>query len=166
VPQPPPPKPAAPAVAPQPPKPVAPAVAAQPLKLVAPAVAAQPPKPVAPAAAPPPGRPVVPVAAPQPKPAVAPPAAAVKAPAGMTPAAEPAKVKGKFTLHLNTFASADEASAFAHRYPGAFVVSGEVPGRGMAHRVRYGNFPTYKDATSAKESFEKQHGTIALVAAR
>ena len=36
----------------------------------------------------------------------------------------------------------------------------------MAYRVRYGNFPTYKDATSAKDNFEKQHGTIALVAAR
>ena len=40
------------------------------------------------------------------------------------------------------------------------------PGRGLSYRVRYGNFPSYKDATSAKESFEKQHGTIALVAAR
>jgi cell division septation protein DedD len=87
-------------------------------------------------------------------------------PAAMMPAADPAKVKGKFTLHLNTFGSADEASAFAQRYPGAFVVSGEVPGRGIAHRVRFGNFPTFKDAASAKESFEKQHGTIALVAAR
>ena len=36
----------------------------------------------------------------------------------------------------------------------------------MTYRVRYGNFPTFKDATSAKDSFEKQHGTIALVAAR
>ena len=64
------------------------------------------------------------------------------------------------------FATADEASAFAQRYPGAFVISGEVPGRGMTYRVRYGNFPTFQDATSAKGSFEKQHGTIALVAAR
>ena len=62
--------------------------------------------------------------------------------------------------------TADEAGAFAQRYPGAFVISGDVPGRGMAYRVRYGNFPTFKDATSAKDSFEKQHGTIALVAAR
>jgi cell division septation protein DedD len=74
--------------------------------------------------------------------------------------------KGKFTLHLSTFASADEANAFAQRYPGAFVVAGDVPGRGMAYRVRYGNFPTYKDATSAKDSFEKQHNVIALIAAR
>jgi cell division septation protein DedD len=94
----------------------------------------------------------------------------------MAPAADPASPaagaagaggkRGKFTLQLSTFATADEANAFARRYPGAFVVSGDVPGRGMAHRVRYGNFPTFKDAASAKETFEKQHGTIALVAAR
>jgi len=76
------------------------------------------------------------------------------------------KAKGKYTLQLSTFASAQEANAFAQRYPGAFVIGGEVPGRGVAYRVRYGNFPTYKDATSAKDSFEKQHNLIALVAAR
>ena len=142
-----------------PPKPIAPAVAPQPLK---PAVAvAAPPKPILAVATPP-------------KPVAPPPAAVVKAAAAPIPAAkpvdaaaaDPAKTKGKFTLHLSTFATADEAKAFAQRYPGAFVISGDVPGRGMAYRVRYGNFPSFKDATSAKESFEKQHGTIALVAAR
>ncbi len=127
-----------------------------------PALAPQPPKPIAPAAGPQAPRPIAPVAAPS-KPAA--PAAASK-PGALAPAADPAKSKGKFTLHLSTFATADDASAFAQRYPGAFVVSGEVPGRGMTYRVRYGNFPTFKDATSAKDSFEKQHGTIALVAAR
>ena len=119
-----------------------------------PALAPQPLKPIAPAAGPQPPRPIAPAAA------------AVSKPGAMAPAADPAKSKGKFTLHLSTFATADEASAFAQRYPGAFVVSGEVPGRGMTYRVRYGNFPTFKDATGAKDSFEKQHGTIALVAAR
>ena len=125
------------------------------------------PAPVAksvPALAPQSPKPIAPVAAPA-KPA-APAAASPSKPGAMAPAADPAKAKGKFTLHLSTFATADEASAFAHRYPGAFVISGEVPGRGMAYRVRYGNFPSFKDATSAKDSFEKQHGTIALVAAR
>jgi len=128
-----------------------------------PALAPQPPKPIAPAAGAHAPRPIVPAAAP-PKPAA--PAAAASKPGAMAPAVDPAKSKGKFTLHLSTFATADEASAFAQRYPGAFVVSGELPGRGMTYRVRYGNFPTFKDATSAKDSFEKQHGTIALVAAR
>jgi cell division septation protein DedD len=81
-------------------------------------------------------------------------------------AADAPKGKGKFTLHLSTFATADDASAFADKYPGAFVVAGEVPGKGTAYRVRYGNFASFKDATAAKESFEKQHNLIALVAAR
>ena len=153
------------------PKPVlaAPVIVAKPAPAPAavtksvPALAPQPPKPIAPAAAAHAPRPIVPAAAP-PKPAA--PAAAASKPGAMAPAVDPAKSKGKFTLHLSTFATADEASAFAQRYPGAFVVSGELPGRGMTYRVRYGNFPTFKDATGAKDSFEKQHGTIALVAAR
>ncbi len=134
-----------------------PAPAAAP-KPIAPALAPQPPKALAPAAAPP--RPIAPASA-----------AAASKPGAMAPAGEsnqpaPAKAKGKFTLHLSTFATADEANAYARRYPGAFVIGGEVPGRGMTYRVRYGNFPTFQDATSAKDSFEKQHNTIALVAAR
>jgi cell division septation protein DedD len=80
--------------------------------------------------------------------------------------ADPVKAKGKFTLHLSTFATADEAEAFAQKYPGAFVVTAEVPGKGTAYRVRYGNYASFKDASAAKDSFEKQHNTIALVAAR
>jgi DedD protein len=134
-----------------PPKPIAPAAAPQPPKPIA--LAATPPKPIAPAAAPP--RPI------------APSPAAVSRPVATAPAADPAaKTKGRFTLHLSTFSTAEEASAFAQRYPGAFVVSGDVAGRGMTYRVRYGNFPTFKDATAAKDSFEKQHNVIALVAAR
>jgi DedD protein len=91
------------------------------------------------------------------------PIAAAKPPA---PSVDPAKAKGKFTLHLSTFATADEAEAFAQKYPGAFVVSGDVPGKGLSYRVRYGNYASYKDATAAKDSFEKQHNTIALIAAR
>lgn len=173
------------------PKPVAVAVAAPP-KPIAPAAAApQPPRPLAlqsatpkAAATPQPPKPVVlqsaalkPAAAPQPPRPVALQSAVAKAPAA-TPAPAPkptaataatadaAKGKGKFTLHLSTFASAEEANAFAQHYPGAFVVAGDVPGRGLTYRVRYGNFPTYKDATSAKDNFEKQHNVIALVAAR
>jgi len=145
-----------------------PAPVAAPAPVVAPKpapVAAAPAPKAAPIAAPP--KPIAPVAAAQPPKPIAPPAAvAQKLPAATPPAADPTKAKGKFTLHLSTFATAEEAKAFAQQYPGAFVVAGDVPGRGMAYRVRYGNFPTYKDATSAKDNFEKQHGTIALVAAR
>jgi DedD protein len=116
-----------------------------------------------------------PAAAPAPKPfaSAKPPAAApvprpivVAKPPVAPVVGDPAKTKGRFTLHLSTFASADEAAAFAQKYPGAFVVSGDVPGKGMAYRVRYGNYASFKDAAAAKDSFEKQHNTIALVAAR
>jgi cell division septation protein DedD len=100
--------------------------------------------------------------------AAAPPApkAAPAKPAPAPPVAEPAKSKGKYTLHLSTFATPAEADAFAQRYPGAFVVAGPVPGKGMVYRVRYGNFGSFKEAATAKETFEKQHNMIALVAAR
>ena len=102
---------------------------------------------------------VAPVAAPPvPKPVPVKPAPA--------PAADTAKGKGRYTLHLSTFTTSAEADAFAQRFPGAFVVAGPVPGKGMVYRVRYGNFGSFKDAASAKENFEKQHSMIALVAAR
>jgi cell division septation protein DedD len=148
-----------PAVVIAPPKPLAVVAPPKPLAVVA------PPKPIAPVPA------LAPKAAP-PKPL----AMAATKPVAVVVESKPepkaeAKAdhdqkKGKFTLHLSTFASAEEANAFAQRYPGAFVVAGDVPGRGMAFRVRYGNFPSYKDATSAKDAFEKQHNTIALIAAR
>ena len=150
------------------PKPIVASVSV-PKPVVAPVAAPKPvvasvatPKPVvaAPAAAP---KPVVAAVA-TPKVAAAPAAKAVAVAA--PPVADAVKSKGKFTLHLNTFTTPDDANAFAQRYPGAFVISGEVPGKGMTYRVRYGNFPSFKDATAAKENFEKQHGTIALVAAR
>ena len=45
------------------------------------------------------------------------------------------------------------------------MISGDVPGKGMA-TASVRQLPVFKDATAAKENFEKQHGTIALVAAR
>jgi septal ring-binding cell division protein DamX len=163
-----PPKPIAPiAVAPEAPKPIAPALAPKAPKPIAAVVAPKPiaaalaPKPIAAAPAP---KPIA--AAVAPKPIVPLPAASTKPIAAAPADPATAKAKGKYTLHLSTFATADEANAFAQRYPGAFVISGDVAGRGATYRVRYGNFPSYKDATSAKETFEKQHGTIALIAAR
>lgn len=113
------------------------------------------------AAAPP--KPLPPKAPPAPKPVVA--ARPAAAPA-VDPANVPAKVKGKFTLQISSFASSAEAQAFVQKLPGAFVIAGDVPGKGMLYRVRFGNYASYKDAAAAKESFEKQHNMIALVAAR
>jgi len=91
--------------------------------------------------------------------------AAAKPAAPPTPA-DPAKGRGKFTLQLSTFATSGDADAFVQKYPGAFVIAGDVPGKGMVYRVRFGNFASYKDAAAAKDSFEKQHSMIALIAAR
>ncbi len=117
-------------------------------------------------AAPPVPHPVV-AALPLPKP-VAPKPVALRAPATppAAPPADPAKAKGKFTLQLSTFTTSAEADAFAQRYPGAFVIGGAVPGKGVVYRVRYGNFASFKEAATAKDGFEKQHNMIALVAAR
>ena len=94
-----------------------------------------------------------PIAAAKPAPAVAPPV-------------DPAKAKGKYTLQLSTFTTSADADAFVQKYPGAFVIAADVPGKGMVYRVRLGNYGSYKDAVAAKDSFEKQHSMIALIAAR
>jgi DedD protein len=103
-----------------------------------------------------------------PKPVAAAPksiAAAKPAPAA-APSANPAKAKGKYTLQISTFATAADAEAFVQKVPGAFVIAGDVPGKGMVYRVRFGNYPSYTDAAAAKDGFEKQHNMIALIAAR
>jgi DedD protein len=82
------------------------------------------------------------------------------------PTADAPKAKGKFTLQLSTFTTAEDAAAFAGQYPGAFVVGGDTAGKGGAFRVRYGNFGSFQEAAAAKTTFEKQHNMIALVAAR
>jgi DedD protein len=117
------------------------------------------------------------VAAPKPAPATKP-AVALKAPAApkpiaaakpapaVAPPADPAKTKGKYTLQLSTFTTSADADAFVQKYPGAFVVAADVPGKGMTYRVRLGNYGSYKEAVAAKDGFEKQHSMIALIAAR
>jgi DedD protein len=82
------------------------------------------------------------------------------------PPIDPAKSKGKYTLQISTFTTSADADAFVQKLPGAFVIAADVPGKGMVYRVRFGNYGSYKDAAAAKDGFEKQHGTIALIAAR
>ena len=143
-----------------PPKPLAPAKA---VAIVAAPPAAAAPKPLAP----PPvaAKPAV-LAIVAPKPVAAAPVPKPVAAAPTPKVAATVVGKGKFTLQLSTFGTAETATAFAEKYPGAFVVAGDVPGKGMAYRVRYGNFASFKDATAAKENFERAHNMIALVAAR
>lgn len=94
------------------------------------------------------------------------PIAAVRPAPAPAPPVDPGKAKGKYTLQLSTFTTAADADAFVQKYPGAFVIAADVPGKGMTYRVRLGNYGSYKDAVAAKDSFEKQHSTIALIAAR
>jgi septal ring-binding cell division protein DamX len=105
---------------------------------------------------------------PAPKPiAAAPkPIAAAKPTPAVAPPADVAKAKGKYTLQLTTFTTSADADAFVQKYPGAFVIAADVPGKGKVYRVRLGNYGSYKDAVAAKDSFEKQHSMIALIAAR
>ena len=104
--------------------------------------------------------------APKPIAAAPKPIAAAKPAPAVAPPVDPAKAKGKYTLQLSTFTTSADADAFVQKYPGAFVIAADVPGKGMVYRVRLGNYGSYKDAVAAKDSFEKQHSTIALIAAR
>ena len=110
---------------------------------------------------------VAPAPKPIAKPIPAPKPIAVAKPApAVAPPVDPAKAKGKYTLQLTTFTTSADAESFVQKYPGAFVIAADVPGKGMVYRVRLGNYGSYKDAVAAKDSFEKQHSMIALIAAR
>jgi septal ring-binding cell division protein DamX len=130
------------------PKPAAPAIAPKPVA-AAPKPVAIAPKPVAIA----------------PKPVAAAPKPVAAAPKPVA-AADPAKVRGKYTLQLSAFPTREEAEAFASKYDGTFILPTELPGKGTWFRVRCGNFTSYQDATAAKAAFEKQHKVIALISAR
>ena len=82
-------------------------------------------------------------------------------------AADPT-ARGKFTLQLSSYPDRGDADAFARRFAsqGAFVITSEIPGKGVWYRVRVGNYASIQEATAAKSTFEKQHNVIAYVAAR
>ena len=87
---------------------------------------------------------------------------------GKATAPEPATASGdrKFTLQMKAFSRPEEAEAFAAplRANGhdVRVEAHEVKGR-IWHRVRMGEFTTWEDGISAKESFEKREKVIAYV---
>jgi DedD protein len=142
-----------------------------------PLVASEAPTRPAPKPTPAVPRPPAAPAAPAAKVAIAPPAAtiaevepaaaaaapAVKKPVAVAPAEAP-KGKGRFTLQLGSFPDRAEAEAFAKQFGAQpYVVPSEIPGRGLWYRVRFGDYPSAKDAIAAKASFEKQHNVIAYV---
>ena len=77
---------------------------------------------------------------------------------------DPAKGRGKYTLQISTFLTSAEADAFAQRFPGAFVISGPIPGKGTIYRVRYGNYGSFKEAATAKDDLLGIVGLLACIA--
>jgi cell division protein FtsN len=87
---------------------------------------------------------------------------------GKAPAPEPksSSTDRRFTLQMKAFSRPEEAEAFAAplRANGhdVRVEAHEVGGR-IWHRVRLGEFTTWEDGISAKETFEKHEKVIAYV---
>ncbi len=79
-----------------------------------------------------------------------------------------ARTKGRFTLQLSSFQDKAEAEAFAQKFVGEkpYLVTSDIPGKGIWYRVRVGDYASSKDAVAAKEAFEKKHNVIAYVAQR
>jgi cell division septation protein DedD len=109
-----------------------------------------------------------------PKPAPSPPAAEAKPaeakPAEAKPAeAKPVKADGKkkFTLQISSFQDKAEADSFVAKLRSQgykpFIVTSEVPDRGIFYRVRIGEYASHEDALEAKSTFEKKEHIIAYV---
>jgi DedD protein len=80
-------------------------------------------------------------------------------------ATETSKGKGRYALQLGAFPDRAQADAFAKRFGAAspFVISAEVPGKGLWYRVRVGDYGSQKEAVAAKSDFEKEYNSIAYV---
>ena len=76
------------------------------------------------------------------------------------------KSKGHFALQLSSFQDKSEAQAFAQKFDGErpYLIASEIPGKGTWYRVRVGDYASAKDASAAKQAFEKKHNVIAYVA--
>lgn len=77
--------------------------------------------------------------------------------------------KGKYTIQVGSFQSAEEASSVAAGWKekgyGAFMSVGEIPQKGTWHRVRIGGFPSREKAEEFLEKFrtkEKMTGLVVL----
>ncbi len=95
------------------------------------------------------------------------PAADEDVPAHAAAAAEASKSKRRFTLQIGSFEDRAEAVAFAARFGGpakTYIVTSEVPQKGLRYRVRTGEYGSEAEAKAAKATFERQHGQIAFVA--
>ncbi|MEM9191132.1 MAG: SPOR domain-containing protein [Myxococcota bacterium] len=77
---------------------------------------------------------------------------------------------GRYTLQVISYQNPTEAEAFAEalraRGHSAFVVSADIPDRGMHWRVRIGPFETMREAESYRQSFEADEGMNTFVVRR
>jgi cell division septation protein DedD len=91
-------------------------------------------------------------------------AAAAAAPGAKKP--DPAS--SRFTLQLSAFPEKSDAEEFMKKIQAAgykpFLVSSEVPGKGLFYRVRVGDYATRQAALDAKGEFERKQRLIAYVA--
>lgn len=73
-----------------------------------------------------------------------------------------------FTLQLSAFPEKTDAEEFMHKIQTAgykpFLVSSEVPGKGVYFRVRVGDYSSRQGAAEAKAEFERKQHMIAYVA--
>ncbi len=73
-----------------------------------------------------------------------------------------------FTLQLSSFQDRAEAERFIQnlRVSGMkpFIITANIPGRGIWYRVRLGEFKSWEEAAQAKEKIEKEQKIIAYVA--
>ncbi len=96
-------------------------------------------------------------------------AAALPAAAPSRPPAETG-ADGKYTLQVISYRSEPEAEIFAEslraRGHRSFVVSADIPGRGMHFRVRIGPFETKRAAESYRSTFEAQEQMNTFVVRR
>lgn len=122
------------------------------------------------------GLPSAPTQKPDPEPTLpsaplAPAAAAPAAPAASPPETAPSTTARRsatgFTLQVSSFQNRKEAEEYTAALVGkgyeAYVVSSEVPDKGLWYRVRLGQFSTYDAALVAKADFERKHNVIAYV---
>jgi len=75
---------------------------------------------------------------------------------------------GGYTLQLSAFQDRHEAELFMQKLRESkmqpYMVATTIPGRGVWYRVRLGNYTSWDEALSAKQTFERQQKIIAYVA--
>lgn len=145
----------------KPEKPAEPVMASLPEAPAPKPVAAPAPKPVVAAAPKPEAVPPKPAPAPAPLPAGKPQVVAAAA-------KKPDVAATHFTLQLSAFPEKSDAEEFMKKIQSSgykpFLVSSEVPGKGLFYRVRVGDFSTRQAALDAKNEFERKQRLIAYVA--